>query len=139
MKQLLPFTVGYETYALELAEVQEVVENQKIYPFPGSLEAIAGAISFHGRIITVVDLTQILNFPTANIGKRLIILVNNNEPVALGVGQVHKIINVDMDKIKRMENYAEKSYITDIINHGGKMISLLDLEQLQSKLESLCG
>ncbi|MCF6267145.1 MAG: chemotaxis protein CheW, partial [Desulfuromusa sp.] len=62
IKQLLPFKVGYETYALELVEVQEIIENQKIYPFPGTPEIIAGAIGFHGRIVPVVDLAMLLKF-----------------------------------------------------------------------------
>ena len=139
MKQLLPFMVGYETYALELAEVQEVVEDQTIYPFPGAPAAIAGAISFHGRIITVIDLAQLLNFPAGKIGRRIIVLVNQRGPVALGVDQVHKIINLATEPTKKRENYSEENCITAIINHAGKMVNLLDLEQLQLQLEELCS
>ncbi|MCK4502262.1 MAG: chemotaxis protein CheW [Desulfuromonadales bacterium] len=139
MKQLLPFMVGYETYALELAEVQEVVEDQTIYPFPGAPAAIAGAISFHGRIITVIDLAQLLNFPAGKIGRRIIVLVNQRGPVALGVDQVHKIINLATEPTKKREKYSEENCITAIINHAGKMINLLDLEQLQLQLEELCS
>ena len=138
MRQLLPFKVGYETYALELVEVQEVVENQKIYDFPGSPEAIAGAISFHGRIVPVVDLALLLNFPTGKLGQRLIVLINERGPVALGVDQVHAIINIEINQTNQMQNYAERDYISDVFNWKGKMISLFDLDQLQVTLESLC-
>jgi purine-binding chemotaxis protein CheW len=138
MKQLLPFTVGYETYALELVEVQEVVEEQKIYHFPGAPEVVAGAIGFHGRIVPVVDLARLLDFPTGKIGHRLIVLVNDRGPVALGVDQVQAIINLEINQTNQMQNYAERNYINDVINWGGKMISLFDLDQLQIKLESLC-
>jgi len=139
MKQLLPFTISYETYALDLAEVREVVEDYTIYPFPGTSTAIAGAISFHGQIIAVIDLAQVLGFPSEKIGKRLIVLVNQQQPVALGVGQVNKIINIETKKTQRMENYAEKNYITEIVQHGGKMINLFDLAQLQHQLAPLCS
>jgi len=138
MKQLLPFTVGYETYALELVEVQEVVEKQKIYNFPGSPKVVAGAISFHGRIVPVIDLALLLDFPTGKLGQRLIVLVNDRGPVALGVDQVQAIINIEINQTNQMQNYAERNYINDVINWKGKMISLFDLEQLQIKLESLC-
>jgi len=138
MKQLLPFKVGYETYALELTEVQEIVENQQIYPLPGAPEAVSGAIGFHGRIVPVVNLPQLLDFPTATLGQRLIVLVNQRGPVALGVDLVKSIINVEINQTNRMENYAERAYIDDIINWHGEMISLFDLDQLQLKLESLC-
>ena len=138
MKQLLPFKVGYETYALELVEAQEVVENQKIYDFPGAPKVIAGAIGFHGRIVPVVNLALLLNFPTGTIGSRLIVLTNEYGPVALGVDQVRAIINIEINQTNQMQNYTERNYIKDVLNCGGEMISLFDLEQLQTKLESLC-
>jgi purine-binding chemotaxis protein CheW len=138
MKQLLPFKVGYETYALELVEVQEVVENQNIYPFPGTPDVISGAIAFHGRIVPVIDLALLLDFPTGKIGQRLIVLVNRRGPVTLGVDQVRTVINLEINHDNRMQNYTERNYIKDVINYHGKMISLFDLDQFQIKLESLC-
>lgn len=139
MKQLLPFRVGYESYALELIEVQEVVENQTIYDFPGSPQVVAGAIGFHGRIVPVIDLAVLLDFPTGKLGQRLIVLVNKWGPVALGVDQVRAIINIEINQTNQMQNYAERNYIRDVINCGGEMISLFDLDQLQINLESLCA
>jgi purine-binding chemotaxis protein CheW len=139
MKQLLPFKVGYETYALELTDVQEVVENQRIYDFPGSPVEIAGAIGFHGRIVPVVDLSRVLEFPAGKVGQRLIVLVNERGPVALGVDQVQAIITVEISASNRMQNYADRDYIREIINWNGEMISLFDLNQLQIKVESLCA
>ena len=138
MKQLLPFNVGYETYALELVEVQEVVENRKIYDFPGSPEEVAGAIGFHGRIVPVINLPLLLNFPTGNICDRLIVLINERGPLALGVDRVRPIINIEITHANQMQNYAERNYIHEIVNWEGEMISLFDLDQLQAKLEALC-
>ncbi len=138
MRQLLPFIIGYETYALDLVEVQEVVENQTIYLFPGSPEIVAGAINFHGRIVPVVDLAQLLDFPLNKKGQRLIVLTNQHGPVALGVDQVQAVINIETGSDIQMEDYAERSYINEVINWHGKMISLFDLDQLQIKLELLC-
>ena len=138
MKQLLPFKVGYETYALDLAEVQEVVENQPIYDFPGSPAEIAGAIGFHGRIVPVIDLARILEFPAGNIGTRLIVLAHERGPYALGVDQVRAIISVEISPSTRMQNYTDRDYIREIINWNGEMISVFDLDQLQVYIESLC-
>ncbi len=138
-KQLLPFKVGYETYALELVEVQEVVENVTIYPFPGAPDIVAGAIGFHGRIVPVVDLARLLNFSDGKLGERLIVLINGWGPVALGVDQVRAIINMEINQTNQMQNYAERNYISDVVNWGGEMISLFDLDQLQHQLESLCS
>ncbi len=139
MKQLLPFKVGYETYALELVEVQEVVEDQMIHPFPGSPNVVAGAIGFHGRIVPVLDLARLLGFPTGKMGQRLIVLVNRRGPVALGVDQVRAIISVEINQTSQIDDDAERKYIHEVINWGGEMVSLFDLDQLQVNLESLCN
>jgi purine-binding chemotaxis protein CheW len=138
MKQLLPFKIGDELYALELVEVQEVVENRNIYNFPGSPEVVVGAIGFHGRIVPVINLPLLLNFPTENLCNRLIVLLNEQGPVALGVDQVRSVINIEEVPENQMQHAAERNYINKTINWNGEMISLFDLEQLQAKLESLC-
>jgi purine-binding chemotaxis protein CheW len=138
MKQLLPFTVGYETYALELLDIQEVVENQQIHLFLGSPEVVAGAINFHGRIVPVVHLARLLNIPAEKIGHRLIVLANHRGPVALGVDQVQAVINIEADPNSQPENNVENSYVNNVIDWCGKRVSLLDLDQLQVKLELLC-
>ncbi|SEA38191.1 Chemotaxis signal transduction protein [Desulfuromusa kysingii] len=138
MKQLLPFKVGYETYALPLIEVQEVVENQIVHPFPGAPAIIAGAIAFHGRIVPVVNLSLLLDFPVGKIGPRLIVLINKRGPVALGVDQVRTVINLEINQTNQMQNRIERNYIDDVINWDGEMISLFALDQLQNELQSLC-
>jgi len=139
MKLLLPFIVGCENYAVDLIEVQEVVEDQNIYSFPGAPVSISGVINFHGRVITVINLTQILGFPTAEPGNRLIVLANQKNPVALGVDQVKKIINIDPAKAQQMDTYVDKNYISNIIHHNGKIINLLDLNQLHHQLKLVCN
>ena len=138
MKQLLPFKVGYEKYALDLSEVQEIVEQSRIDPFHGSPDVVAGAIGFHGRIVPLLDMPKFLNFPTGKIGSRMIVLVNDRGPMALGVDQVGSIINLDLSDFKPVQNYSERKYLSDTINWAGSMIGLLDLNQVLAELDRLC-
>ncbi len=138
MKQWLPFQVGYETYALDLVTIQEVVEQAEIYPFPGSPAVVAGAIAVHGRIVPVIDMPRLLGFAQGKIGHRLIVLINEYGPIALGVDQVGTIIHLERARTSRMESYADRPFIRDVVNCGGEMISLFDLEQLQQALEQQC-
>ncbi len=138
MIQLLPFKIGFETYALELPDIQEVVENRPIHAFPGTPAEILGAIGFHGRIVPVVNLPRLLDFPEGNHGQRLIVLTNGYGPMALATDQVRPILNVEMTHAIRMGQASERPYIKDIINWQGETISLFDLEQLQGALERVC-
>lgn len=138
MKQLLPFSLAYEQYALELQDIQEVVETRTIYPFPGAPAAVAGAIGFHGRIVPVVDLAALLGFPSGQLGARLIVLVNDHGPLALGVNRVHPIITLEKDFAGQLLNPPERPYITGVLNRSGTMLSLLDLEAVVAALSELC-
>jgi purine-binding chemotaxis protein CheW len=138
MKQLLPFKVGYESYALELNEIQEIVEQHRIDPFPGAPDIVAGAIAFHGRIVPVISMPKLLNFPMGTIGSRLIVLVDERGPIALGVDQVGSIINLEPSAFNPVQSYSERKYISDVVNWRGAMLGLLQLDQIQTDIDLLC-
>lgn len=139
MSQLLPFKLGAECYALELTDVQEVVENQTIHALPGVAETIVGAISFHGRIVPVIDLPRLLGFPANSRSERIIVLTDEHGPVALSVDQLQRIISLDLVHSGLSQSESEEDCIRGVLNRDGKMISLLDLEQLQLLFVQLCS
>ena len=137
MNQLLPFKLGDETYAIEVTDIQEVVENQPIFPVPGAPETIAGAIGFHGRIVPVVDLPQLLGFSAGPRAKRILVLTDGHGPVALTVDMVRRIISVDLANATLTQSQSEQNCIHGVLNWREEMISLLDLEQLWLLMETL--
>lgn len=139
MSQLLPFQLGEEVYALELAAIQEVVENQTVHALPGGPAALAGAISFHGRIVPVVDLPLLLGFPTGNRAARIIVLGDEYGPIALTVDRLQAIINLDLAHNTLSQSDSEADCICGVINRAGELISLLDLDRLHQLLEQLCS
>jgi len=139
MSQLLPFKLAEETYVIELTSIQEVVENQPIFPLPGAPKKIAGAISFHGRIVPVVDLPLLLGFSAGLRSERLIVLIDRYGPIALRVDNLYPILNVDLAKGTLSQSDSEQDCIAAVLNWHDEMLSLLDLEQLQLMLETLCS
>jgi len=139
MNQLLPFKLGEETYALELTDIQEVVENQPIYSLLGAPKKIAGAIGFHGRIVPVLDLPLLLGFAAGKRSDRLIVLTDQYGPVGLMVDGLCPVINVDLVRGTLTQSDSEQDCILGVLNWQDEMISLLDLEQLQLMLETLCS
>ena len=138
MSQLLPFKLGAEIYALELVDVQEVVEQQKVHPLPGVAETIIGSIVFHGRIVPVIDLPLALGFPAGERSERMIVLTDEHGPVALAVDQLLRIINLDLAHSTLSQSESEEDCIRGVLNRDGTMISLFDLDQLRRVLEQLC-
>lgn len=139
MNQLLPFKLGEEVYALDLIEVQEVVEKQPVFPLPSAPAAVAGAIGFHGRIVPVVDLPELLGFPAAARAERLIVLTDAHGPVALAVDQLQRVLSVDLIQGTLTQSDSEADCISGVLSWQEQMISLLDLKQLRITLEQLCS
>ena len=139
MSQILPFRLGEETYAIEVTDIQEVVENQPIFPIPAAPGSIAGVISFHGRMVPVVDLPLLLGFSEGTRSERLIILTDFHGPVGLRVEQLRRIVTVDLLQGTLSQSDSGSNCISGVLNWHGEMLSLLDLEQLRQMLETLCS
>lgn len=139
MNQILPFLLGSELYALQLDDIQEIVEQRPVHPLPGVVEGIAGAIDFHGRVVVVVDLPLLLGFDPGSRNERMIVLTNEHGPVALLIDQMRRIISLDLLHSTLSQSHSEADCIRGVINLNGEMISLLDLEQLRQRFEQICG
>ncbi len=139
MRQLLPFCIGAEKYALELFDVQEIVENVVIYPFPGAPEVVAGAIGFHGRIVPVVNLARLLGDRESPLGQRLIVLTNGQGPVALGVSKVLPVLKLEATREQLPDGDAENPFVSCYLYWENDMITVFNLQTLRSQLELLCG
>lgn len=138
MTQLLPFIIGTETHALELSDVQEIVETRNIYPFPAAPEQISGAIAFHGRIVPVVNLPHLLGFSADNVCSRLIVLANKYGPFALAVDQLRPIIGMEKGFIKDDDSSLQQPYVRGVFAWREEMISLLDLNYVATAIETAC-
>ena len=138
MNQLLPFVIGSETYALDLVDIQEIVESRNIYPFPAAPEQISGAIAFHGRIVPVVNLPLLLGFKADNICSRLIVLANKYGPFALAVDQLRPLIGTEKGFIKDDDSALKQPYVRGVFAWREEMISLLDLKYVEAAIETAC-
>ncbi|HWT21988.1 MAG TPA: chemotaxis protein CheW, partial [Solirubrobacteraceae bacterium] len=58
--QALVLPVGADRYALELADVREVVRGPAITPLPGAPAAVLGALNLRGAVIPVLDTAALL-------------------------------------------------------------------------------
>ena len=139
MTQLLPFRLGLENYALAVTSIQEVVENEAIFPFPAAPEIIKGVIGFHGRIVPLISLPALLGFSDHNLCQRFIVLTNEHGPIALAVDQIKAIITLNINKMKHLEHDGEIPYIKEVISSPLGMINLFDLEELHNRIDQLCS
>jgi chemotaxis-related protein WspB len=73
---MLLFQAGNRQYALSSQDVSEVLPWATLYPLPQAPAAIAGLLNYHGQLISVLDLGQLIhNTPSRpHFGARILII-----------------------------------------------------------------
>jgi chemotaxis signal transduction protein len=87
----LIFTLSGRYYAIDLAQVREVVEQPAIWPIPLAPPCYHGAMNFHGTIVAVMDLAMFLGLPAGHGSDNLIVLDTRIAALAFSVEAVTRI------------------------------------------------
>jgi chemotaxis-related protein WspB len=73
---MLLFQAGSQRYALDCHQVVEVLPWATLYPPPQAQKTIAGLLNYHGQLVAVIDLGQLIDqAPTRpHFGARIILI-----------------------------------------------------------------
>lgn len=80
------FEVAGRTYALDVAQLREVLRWQTITPLPGAPSLIEGVIDMRGAIVPVLDLGRLLGGEAIRVGSRARIVVAELDGLVVGLG-----------------------------------------------------
>jgi two-component system chemotaxis response regulator CheV len=136
--ELLLFALGgNETFGINVFKVREVCETMPITKTPNMPAGVEGIISLRGSIIPVIDLAVCLNLPFDGERTKLIITEFSSHTQAFLVADVDRIVRVDWELVKSPQSMAMNAVglITAITElPGGKLVSILDVEQILSNV-----
>ncbi len=92
------FEVGGHTYAIEVAQVREVVRWQAPTPLPNAPALIEGVIDLRGAVVPVVDLGRALGGAPVTPGSRTRIAVTEVDGLVMGlvVAAAVEVLSVDV-------------------------------------------
>jgi purine-binding chemotaxis protein CheW len=92
------FEVAGHTYAIDVAQVREVVRWQSVTPLPNAPVLIEGVIDLRGAVVPVVDLGRALGSGPATPGLRTRIAVTEVEGLVMGlaVDAAVEVLSVDV-------------------------------------------
>lgn len=93
MKQVIIFTNCNQTFALEIARVEKIIEYIIPKKVPETAEFLMGVIRYNGKVIPVVDLNRRLygEAATHDANSKIIVILWNNSLIGL---MVHGIIGI---------------------------------------------
>lgn len=157
--QFLTFRLLSEQYALEVSQVQEVLELQEITHIPGMPGYMRGVINIRGRVVPVVDLRVKLGLPTREILEDASIIVieihdgswtesddqgstQSDELTIVTIGcladSVQEVTTLEADSMEpppKMGTSVKSQWIRAIAKREDGFIILLDVDRIFSYQE----
>lgn len=137
MALVLLFNLSAETYGLEIDAVQEVVENPERHYVPHASGCLSGAINFHGQILPVINLPQLLKFPDGNVDHRLVVLTRAFHSLALEVSRMQRIVPLDLTLHQPPPAGAAHNAVRGVVPYGELLVNLLDGDEVIRQLEQI--
>lgn len=132
-EQIISFELAKEVFGLNIGNVERIAYLESITHVPRAPSFIVGIMNMAGRIITLVDLSKILELEGRGNFEQVIILEKETINIGLLTGFVTDVITID-EKSKTdsviMLDAKDKGFISSVINTGDKIINLLDVDKL---------
>lgn len=139
-RQVVAFTLGSETYAVDIGKVREIIPIQKIVPVPRAPDFVEGIINLRGRVIPVLDLRKHFGFEKKPFdpSQKIILTEVDDENIGVIVDSVASVLRIPEDAIEPPASVIigqEIHYIQGIAKLGQNLIVLLDLTRIISDAE----
>jgi purine-binding chemotaxis protein CheW len=136
MELTLVFTLGEEVYGLEIDAIQEVIEDPSLHHVPLAEGVLNGAVNFHGQILAVIDLPELLGFKGDQRDHRRVVLTPEFKSMVLSVSGVERIVRLDLSSLQPAPAEAGDSAIRGVATLDETMINLLDIDKVINQLEN---
>jgi chemotaxis signal transduction protein len=132
-RTLQVFSAGGAQFAVFAEEVITIAEWREPAVLPHAPAAILGIVSIHGRMLTVLDLSQLLELRQRSDGLSHILALRGDEQLALAIdapGETIELGEANGDFAATTEGNG--NLITAVINHNGAEIKILNMKALFS-------
>jgi len=129
--QLIAFSVGEQTYGVEITTVREIRAWNGATPLPNSRDFVRGVINLRGTIVPIFDLRARFGGGQTDPGKTHVVVVLSvgEKWVGILVDAVSDILTVGASAIHAIPDGqgVEGALLKGLITHDGKMVGLIDL------------
>lgn len=139
--QLVSFHLDNEEYGVEVLKVREIIRMVTITSMPNTPHYVDGIINLRGKVIPIISMRK--RFGLMDIEKnnqtRVIIMDVGGELLGFTVDAVSEVIRVSASEVQPPPSVASggigQEYISGVINHGERLLVLLNLDLMFSNEE----
>ena len=136
ISQYMTFKLGNELFAINVAQVREVIEVPAITRVPNAPEYLRGVVNVRGKAIPVADLRQRFGLPAAieTLSTRIIVMelqIEGEDAILGGLADsVHEVIELNSSAINPAPRIAMRwrtEFIQGMGRRGDDFIIILDV------------
>ena len=137
--QYLTFKLGDETFALDVAEVREILDFTTVTKVPRTPSFMRGVINLRGSVVPVMDLRLKFGMSaTEQTVNSCIIVVEmsmEGDTVVIGVlaDAVQEVIDLEPEQIEpapRIGTKMNMEFILGMGKHNGSFMMILDIDKI---------
>jgi chemotaxis signal transduction protein len=131
-QKFITMKIGNSLYAMPILIGTQFVACNYICPIPKSAPQIKGLFYYHGKIITIFDITKILNIKTTKPDNKCFMWYYQDDFYGI-IAEIGKGIVSD----KKVFNDKSKKIFKQYIKINNKKIYILEPEQILEKADIL--
>jgi purine-binding chemotaxis protein CheW len=137
--QVLTFTLGEETYGVDILRVQEIRGYSTVTRIPQAPAHVLGVLNLRGSIVPIVDMRMRFNLDRAEYTPLTVIIVLSVESAAGrrdigvvvdGVSDVIDVASADIKPAPELGAQVSTEFIAGLAAVSGRMVMLLDIDTL---------
>ena len=139
-RQVISFVLEPEFLGFDLKYVDKVIEVDEFAFVPRAPGFVRGAINNRGKVVAVIDLREFMGMEQSEftIDSRVLILASEDYHLGLLVDRVERIETVPIKGplVQTPDPGETNPYISRMINLGGRILNLVEVEKLLAEIES---
>ena len=137
--QYLTFKLGEETFALDVAEVREILDFTSVTKVPRTPPFMRGVINLRGSVVPVMDLRLKFGMSateqTVNSCIIVVEMTMEGDQVVIGVlaDAVQEVIDMEPEQIEpapRIGTKLNMDFILGMGKHNGAFMMILDIDKI---------
>ncbi|MBK5275481.1 MAG: chemotaxis protein CheW [Desulfuromonadales bacterium] len=134
-QECLCFRVSDEVYGINIMDIKELIKPREVTEVPRVPSFVSGVISLRGIIIPIIDMPDRLGLARKTVtGRERVIVVRHDESFSgLLVDEIIQVVRIAAGSIEAAPTVLEgidRDFVTGIGRTGGRMIILLNLENI---------
>lgn len=145
IRQYVTFSLMGEEYALQIEQVREIIECERITAIPSMPSVVRGVMNLRGQVVPIIDLPVKFGLTGTPLDGSYVVVVDlvwSGETVPLGllIRELGRVVDVKVDDLKPVPDFGtriQSEYLQGVGHVEGRFILFLDAERLLSPSELL--